>query len=249
MSRIIGIFRLLTQIAIYVFIFIQIQKRSYFLNACHSVKFYRQVYYEILSNSQFSSPIGMRNPFIKSMHKEVVRQNKGVLVDFLEPEQLGMSVAGAAKLVNSVRMVLEANRDFICIKLDFRNAFNEISRARVIEALEEVPSLQHLASHAATLLAAGSGLESRGVLWGESWEGTTQGDPESGPYFAVAIQKYVVMVNSMLAEAGGCAKFGWDDGYLLGPAEATITALEVFSNLVEEKCGLVLQRSKTEVFT
>ena len=128
-------------------------------------------------------------------------------------------------------MMLEEHQNFICIKLDFRNAFNEIFRARVIEALEETSSLKHLAAHAASLLAPGSGLESRGTLWGESWEGTTQGDPESGPYFAIAIQKFVVLVNAKLAEGGGCAKFGWDDGYLLGPPQLAIEALELFSNL------------------
>ena len=103
-------------------------------------------------------PIGMRNPYIKSIHKETVRQNKGELVEFLEPEQLGMSVAGGAKLVHSVRMMLEENRQFVCIKLDFRNAFNEVFRSRVVKAFEEVNSLRHMASHAATLLAPGSGL-------------------------------------------------------------------------------------------
>ena len=194
-------------------------------------------------------PIGMRNPFIKTIHKEVVRQNKGVLTEFLEPQQLGMSIAGGAKLVHCVRMMLEKNRDFLCIKLDFRNAFNEVFRSRVVEALEEEASLKHLACHAATLLAPGSGLETRGVLWGESWEGTTQGDPESGPYFAAAIQKYVVRVDAMLMSVGGCARFGWDDGYLLGPAAQVYEALEAFSTDVREECGLVLQRCKTEVFS
>ena len=58
-------------------------------------------------------------------------------------------------------------------------------RARVVEALEEEESLCHLASHAATLLDPSSGLESGGSVWGEAHEGTTQGDPESGPYFNV----------------------------------------------------------------
>ena len=71
-------------------------------------------------------PIGMRNPYIKSIHKEVIKQNNGELTEFLEPEQLGMSVAGDAKFVHCVRMMLEENRHFICIKLDFRNAFNEV---------------------------------------------------------------------------------------------------------------------------
>ena len=131
-------------------------------------------------------PIGMRNPFINSIHKEVVKQNKGEITAFLEPVQLGMSVAGGAKLVHWVRMMMEENKDFICIKLDFRNAFNGVYRARVVNALEEEPTLRHMASHAATVLAPGSGLESRGVLWGESREGATQGDPESGFYFCVS---------------------------------------------------------------
>ena len=30
-------------------------------------------------------PIGMHNPFVKIIHKEVVRQNKEVITEFLEP--------------------------------------------------------------------------------------------------------------------------------------------------------------------
>ena len=193
-------------------------------------------------------PIGMRNPFVKIIHKEVVRQNKEIITEFLEPQQLGMSVAGGAKLVHSVRMMLESNPDFICIKLDFRNAFNEVSRARIIEALENEPSLMHLAAHAATILAPSSGLESRGVLWGESNEGTTQGDPESGPYFCIAMQEYVRKADKYLAAQGGCARFGWDDGYLIGPTDTVYETLESFSQEVHNNCGLTLQRRKTEVF-
>ena len=78
-------------------------------------------------------------------------------------------------------MMMEENREFICIKIDLCDAFNEVWRLRVVKALEKEPTLRHLASHA-------NGLESRGELWGESQDGVTQGDPESGPYFCVAIQ-------------------------------------------------------------
>lgn len=192
-------------------------------------------------------PVGMRNPWIKTIHKEVVAQNKEVLTDFLEPQQLGMSIAGGAKLVHCVRMVMEQNPEFICLKLDFKNAFNEVFRARVVEALEEEESLCHLASHAATLLAPSSGLESGGSVWGEAHEGTTQGDPESGPYFNVAIQKYVRAADKKLTTTGGFARFGWDDGYLCGLPDEVFTTLEIFSTDVEDHCGLELQRTKTEV--
>ena len=86
-------------------------------------------------------------------------------------------------------------------------------------------------------------------MWGESKSGVTQGDPESGPCFCVAIQEYVTKVDRMLPEGGGCARFGWDDGYLLGPAELVFSALDMFNREVETNCGLVLQRTKTEVFS
>ena len=144
--------------------------------------------------------------------------------------------------------MLEANPEFICIKLDFRNAFNEVYRARIIEVLENEPSLMHLAAHAATIFAPSSGLESRGVLWGESSEGTTQGDPESGPYFCIAMQEYVQKADQELDSQGGCARFGWDDRYLIGPPDTAYATLETFSREVHDNCGLDLQRSKTEVF-
>ena len=168
----------------------------------------------------------MRNPWIKSYHKEVVAQNKQEFVTFLEPQQLGMSVAGGAKLVHSVRMKLEQNPNFICVKCDLANAFNEMSRARMVEGLEEDDSLKHLACHAATLYAPASGLESRGTLWGESEEGGTQGDPESGPYFCVSMHKYVKKADQKLAVNNGMARFGWDDGYLVGEAADVFQALD-----------------------
>ena len=108
-----------------------------------------------------------------------MRQNKGAITAYLEPQQLGMSQAGGAKLVHSVRMMLEQNPEFICAKLDFRNAFNEGSRARVIKVLENEPSLCHLAQHAAAVLSPSNGLETGRTLWGEASEGFTQGDPQS----------------------------------------------------------------------
>ena len=54
-------------------------------------------------------------------------------------------------------------------------------------------------------------------------------------------------VDHVLELVGGLARFGRDDGYHIGPAEAVIEALENFSSKVEQNCGLVLQRSKTKV--
>ena len=85
-------------------------------------------------------------------------------------------------------------------------------------------------------------------LWGESEEGGTQGDPESGPYFCVGMHKYVKKADQKLAEHDGMARFGWDDGYLVGEAAEVFQALDQFAHDVLVNCGLRLQLAKTEVY-
>ena len=52
-----------------------------------------------------------------------------------------------------------------------------------------------------------------------------------------------------LAAHGGMARFGNDDGYLVGPANVVFPALDIFARNVRDKCLLHLQVSKTEVFS
>ena len=54
-------------------------------------------------------PVGVEPSLVRALHKEVNRVNKPVLAQYLKPQQFAMSVGGAAKLVNSVRMMSEAN--------------------------------------------------------------------------------------------------------------------------------------------
>ena len=115
-------------------------------------------------------PVGIKPSFIRDLHKGVVRANRGVLTDFLEPQQMALSQAGGAKLVHSVRVLLEHRRDFTAVKLDIRNAHNKVSRSSIIQALEREPSLRHLAWHVATCLAAPTSLESGGDIWGGIWD-------------------------------------------------------------------------------
>ena len=184
-------------------------------------------------------PTGIRNPLVRHFHKDVVAQNRSSFIEYLEPEQLAMSVAGGGKLVFSICMLSEERRDFIVVKIDMKNAFNEVSRASVVEALEQEPSLNHLVWHAAASLAPSSGLETGGCKWGSSSEGTAQGDPLSAPYLNVAWQKFVRELNQTLSGSGGMAKFGMDDGYAVGPSEILFPALEKFARNVEQHCLLV----------
>ena len=92
-------------------------------------------------------------------------------------------------MVHSVRMMAEEMRgkmDWVVVKLDIANAHNEVSRKAILEVLESVPELRHLAQHVGTCLAGHQGLEAGGKLWGRGGEGESQGDPEASPLFCVA---------------------------------------------------------------
>ena len=125
-------------------------------------------------------PVGVKSSLVRAIHKKVVKKNRGPFTEFLEPEQLALSKAGGAKLVHQVRMLSEKNPGMVVVKVDMRNAHNEVSRAAVLEALEREPTLRHLAWHQATCQASYTGLETCGKLWGWSKEGQSQGDPEAG---------------------------------------------------------------------
>ena len=60
-------------------------------------------------------PLGIKSSFVRVLHKRVVGGYRGVLIDHLEPQKLAVSQAGGAKLVHSVRMMLEMRRDFVAV--------------------------------------------------------------------------------------------------------------------------------------
>ena len=194
-------------------------------------------------------PIGVKNPLVRTFHKEVVKHSKPELVKFLEPQQLAMSSSGAAKLVNSVRMMVEQHHDFIAVQIDIKNAFNTCSRAALVEQLEEEPTLKHLAWFAATTLAPHIGLETGGKKWGESGEGFTQGDAASGAWFCVAWHKFVRKLDAALAEAGGMARGGMDDLFPVGPADILFPLLVEFEREVWEHCGMQLRWDMCKMFS
>ena len=118
----------------------------------------------------------------------------------------------------------------------------------IIEALENQPGLKHLSKHAATCLAAHQRLESSGTPWGQSGQGVTQGDPESGPEYNVTWHHDVIVLDQELAESGGMARFGNDDGYAIGPPEIAFTAVQKFLANVSRCHGLEYNVSKTKCY-
>ena len=50
-----------------------------------------------------------------------------------------------------------------------------------------------------------------GEVWGQAGDGTTQGDPEAGAYFAVGWHPLLRDLDRVVAAVGGVARAGYDD--------------------------------------
>ena len=194
-------------------------------------------------------PLGLCHTLVKVMHKEVVSQNRTAFKEFLEPQQVILSPAGAAKMVFSVRAVLEERRDFICLSIDLKNAFNSMSRAACVETLESVESLRHLAQFFGVTMASSTPLESGGVEWGKGPEGATQGKPDAMAAFSATLQPSLVRFDEDLKAREGLAISGADDVNALGPPEVLLPAFAKFKAEVAERCGLELRVDKSKLFT
>ena len=201
------------------------------------------------SQQEAVRPLGLKNSLTKFFHKEVMSQNKPEMREYLEPVQLGLSVAGAALLTRSVSGVMHSFPDFICFRLDLKNAFNEMSRRAVLDVLENEETLKHLTTFAAAILSPIAALESGGEAWGETGEGMGQGDPPSGDFFAVGLHPDLVELDRVCSEGGGQARAGHDDVFAQGPAEIVIPAVIRFAQAIQDRCHLQLQWSKSNIFT
>ena len=94
-----------------------------------------------------------------------MQQNRGIVIAKLEPEKLTLSRAGGTNLAHSVRMLSEDRRDIMVVKLDMKNAHNEVARAATIEALQKDPTTRHLAWSPSPSDGQDVGLRLGGSCW------------------------------------------------------------------------------------
>ena len=121
----------------------------------------------------------------------------GALADYLAPHQVAVGVPGGLDiLVHGVRAYLRAQPELVVVRLDLRNAYNEIDRCAALRRLAAVPELAHLAPLFHVLHAPVARLQlstGRSLFDGvagresDSEEGMRQGSAESSAVFCVGI--------------------------------------------------------------
>jgi hypothetical protein len=80
-------------------------------------------------------------------------------------------------------------------------------------------------------------------------EGLAQGSPTSSSGFSYTIHDKVKEADIRLAEYGGCARFGMDDGYLIGPKEIIFEVLAKFAEGIERDHGCALNTRKCKMYS
>jgi len=90
-------------------------------------------------------PIGMGECLIRAIHTSLAESFKTALEGHLSPQQVAVGVeSGISKLVFGIRLLAEANPSWAVVKLDLKNAFNEILRAAVLDRLNADQSIRSL---------------------------------------------------------------------------------------------------------
>ena len=143
----------------------------------------------------------------------------------MAPEQLGPTRDGCLRFAATVRACLEAHPDWVLIKLDFRNAFNECDRAAFLSYIAEhmpclLPALHAAYGEPVYISALGA---DGAVRFLSRW-GSTQGC-NFGPHcFQAALQK---ALRSVAAEFSDCFVGGvHDDIGIAGPPARARAAMD-----------------------
>jgi hypothetical protein len=182
-------------------------------------------------------PIGIGECLRRTITRAVIADRKEVLAGHLLPQQVAVGVPfGIGLLVFGLRAMLEMHPDWVVVKLDLRNAYNEIKRARILQRLLEAETLKDLAplfwatygQHPAVILAAPDMPQAHF----DSSEGVQQGDRLASACFCVGIHPEVQALDAELLAGGGAARFDMDDGYAVGPPDVVFRAVESLSDAV-----------------
>jgi hypothetical protein len=154
--------------------------------------------------------------------------------------------------VFAVRELLDAHPEFCAVNIDFKNAFNSVTRAGLLAEVLDNPTtapmarLLHSLLSPKSLIFGGSGEFLEQILAFCSEEGVQQGSVEGMIAFAMAIRASLGVLDAELeAGCGGAARAGADDVTALGTPAIVFPAVDRFLASVHAKLGLEANLIKT----
>ena len=209
-------------------------------------------------------PIAVGELLVRIAGNAIARHQASAFSAFFAPNnQFGVAcAAGTDAVFHLVRFLLSTSSDTICVQLDFKNAFNTISRSLIYSQLQtHFPSLlpYFLARYAqpSLLQVVGPGSSLDTTIF--SQEGIQQGDPLGPFFFSLALQAVTsgvpqVSSSSQLPTATAhSAPFiasYLDDIHICGsPASVALACKSILDNALRLRSGLQLNAAKSTIFS
>ena len=155
---------------------------------------------------------------------------KSKAADYFSPHQLGVACPGGAEtMVHSLRACVDRHwedDDFVVLKVDLRNAFNNVSRQAVLDQChshfpELFPWVSWCYSHPTNLWHPLGSLSST--------SGVQQGDPLGSLLFSLVIHPVIIGIENT-CESLFFNKWYLDDGALAGSKTSIDQALSILNN-------------------
>jgi hypothetical protein len=195
-------------------------------------------------------PLACGNLLRRLTSKCICNVTKDRFKAHLSPHQVGVAVPGGAEIiVHEARNLAQRFSDpsfseYGFLKVDFRNAFNEVNRQVIYDELVEyfpeiVPYFSWCYANPSTLFYGDFKLSSE--------SGVQQGDP-LGPFlFSLALRKLILKISEVHQPHLVLNRWYLDDGNIAGK-------FSILSNVLEQidehgpPLGLLLNRSKCQVY-
>ena len=172
-------------------------------------------------------PIAMGNAAPRAWAKSVAAEAKDLFRRKLEPVQVAVGMPGGlGVMIFGSRLMSELRPDFVAIRIDKKNAYNELSRAAALRALETDPDLAVFAPYFHAVYSPLGPI----FLGGErapfdSAEGGRQGDPFYCAVYSWATHAANLVLAKEMEALGGAAFFDVDDGIVIGPIHEAFAAV------------------------
>jgi len=177
----------------------------------------------------------------------------GRIQSICDPCQFGVGTkGGGAQITMALRLLIEANPDWVLIALDIKNAFNEIMRQEVLDAIWDdcvlrplwYYNLRNKIVHGFVVLGYGPNMTKARFA---AMEGEKQGDMEAMLNFCLGINKSNKLTLESIRQKGGWLLTGADDTYILGPPDVPFKEVKLHEERLK-LIGLELNYSKMKCF-
>ena len=189
-------------------------------------------------------PIAIGDTLLRAVSRCVARSRMKHWGGVLSPVQYAIGVPGGIELIPRLVAAALEKADQVAVLLDLKNAYNSISRIRILEDATRLDP--EAGPFLASILAAPTPLLFNGTQLCLSTEGVRQGDPCAPWLFSAGIQSALLAAQEAThGEAGVVAYL--DDVAVVGPPDAVARALSTLKErfiplgltLNAEKCVLL----------